>query len=59
MALIKCPECSKEMSDGAASCPHCGKFQPWYKTPFGIIAFIALMFAVQWIARNKNTIFGN
>lgn len=24
MALITCPECSKEVSDGAASCPHCG-----------------------------------
>lgn len=24
MALIKCPECSKEISDKAASCPHCG-----------------------------------
>lgn len=24
MALIKCPECSKEISDRATSCPHCG-----------------------------------
>lgn len=24
MALIKCPECSKQMSDKAESCPHCG-----------------------------------
>ena len=24
MALIKCPECSKEISDKAISCPHCG-----------------------------------
>lgn len=24
MALIKCPECGKEYSDTAASCPHCG-----------------------------------
>ena len=24
MALIKCPECSKEISDKAASCPNCG-----------------------------------
>lgn len=24
MALIKCPECSKEISDKAESCPHCG-----------------------------------
>ena len=24
MALIKCPECQKEVSTSAASCPHCG-----------------------------------
>ena len=24
MALMKCPECEKEISDKAASCPHCG-----------------------------------
>lgn len=24
MALIKCPECGKEISDNARSCPHCG-----------------------------------
>ena len=24
MALIHCPECSQEVSDQAAACPHCG-----------------------------------
>lgn len=24
MALIKCPECQKEVSDTAETCPHCG-----------------------------------
>ena len=24
MALIKCSECGKEMSDKATTCPHCG-----------------------------------
>lgn len=24
MALIICPECGKEISDKAISCPHCG-----------------------------------
>ena len=24
MALIKCPECHKEISDKAPTCPHCG-----------------------------------
>lgn len=26
MALIKCPECGKEISDKALSCPNCGAF---------------------------------
>lgn len=26
MALIKCSECGKEISDHAESCPHCGYF---------------------------------
>jgi uncharacterized paraquat-inducible protein A len=25
MALIKCSECDKEISDKATKCPHCGK----------------------------------
>ena len=24
MALIECPECAREVSNAAASCPHCG-----------------------------------
>ena len=24
MALIKCPECGKKISDACDSCPHCG-----------------------------------
>lgn len=24
MALIKCPECGKSISDKASKCPHCG-----------------------------------
>lgn len=24
MALIKCPECGRELSDRADMCPHCG-----------------------------------
>ena len=24
MAIIKCPECNKGISDKAVSCPHCG-----------------------------------
>ena len=25
MALINCPECRKQISDTADTCPHCGK----------------------------------
>ena len=28
MALIKCPECGKEVSNNAKACPHCGAVQP-------------------------------
>ena len=38
MALTKCKECGKEMSDGARKCPHCGKT---YTTAGGI--FIAII----------------
>lgn len=24
MALIKCPQCGKEITDHVSSCPHCG-----------------------------------
>ena len=24
MAIIKCPECGNDISDKAATCPHCG-----------------------------------
>lgn len=25
MALVKCPECDKDLAEDAALCPHCGK----------------------------------
>ena len=28
MALIKCRECKKDVSDKAAACPHCGRPVP-------------------------------
>lgn len=56
MALINCPECGKEISDKAASCPGCGfptknispklqtasKTNSWYKTrfSFGVTSLI-------------------
>lgn len=39
MALIRCPECNREISDGADTCPHCGyqlakKREEQKETPF-------------------------
>ncbi len=25
MALVTCPDCSRDVSSGAANCPHCGR----------------------------------
>ena len=40
MALATCPECQKELSDTALTCPHCG----WHKSQAGtVIAVIAVL----------------
>lgn len=31
MPLIHCPDCNKEISDSAISCPHCGLPRPFYE----------------------------
>lgn len=58
MALMSCPECGKEISDVASSCPHCGyaiqKPQPCdapsvprqRKRPFVIVACVLALVAV-------------
>ena len=47
MALIKCPECGKEISDNASKCPNCGN--PMYvkkkHSPLGIVS--ALMCGIS------------
>lgn len=62
MALIKCPECGKEISDNAENCPHCGyPIKP--KTPFdkkriaGIagVAIIALVIIIIVVMTNRLT----
>lgn len=44
MSLIKCPECGKEISSDAASCPHCGKNK---QIPIGkrIVSFVMIVIA--------------
>ena len=46
MALINCPECAKQISDKAGSCPHCG--HPMHCTSWGngIIAVFACAVAM-------------
>jgi hypothetical protein len=53
MALKACPECSKEISDQAASCPHCGFVQTKPVTPktgtslgCGVIMFVVAIIAI-------------
>ena len=43
MALIKCPECGKEISDRASACPHCGYPLQEYVAPpteYRVIAYV-------------------
>lgn len=42
MALIKCPECGKEMSDQAKACPNCG-YKEKKKFPLKTIVKIAII----------------
>lgn len=48
MAMIVCPECGKEISDAADSCPHCGfpLRKPENKKPIPTKLIIALLAAV-------------
>ena len=54
MSLIKCPECGKEVSDHAESCPNCGFSLKPHKTKnnivigviagiFGVIAIVVII----------------
>lgn len=57
MALIKCPECGKEISNEAKACPHCGKPMPKTKSKplykyglFWIIMGLLLFFTAMIVA---------
>ena len=46
MALIKCPECGKEISDKAKACPECGyKMKKSKKKFIPILIFVLLVVA--------------
>ncbi len=45
MSLINCPECGKEISDKAASCPNCGcpiQKQPTFTNSYGLFGSAAV-----------------
>lgn len=49
MALIKCPECSKEISDKAVNCPNCGREfskQEKVKKDYYIISVVASILSI-------------
>ena len=51
MALVLCPECGKQMSDQAPSCPHCG-----YAPPGGPVRFAAVGAATPDAGRRETVI---
>lgn len=46
MALIKCPECGKEISDSVKQCPHCGYEIKKQKSKKPVIAVIIIVIVV-------------
>ncbi|MBN2037101.1 MAG: hypothetical protein JW768_10195 [Chitinispirillaceae bacterium] len=57
MALISCPECAKQMSDKASTCPHCGYSVHCGSLDKGIIALIAgavVMAGLFFLFRSTN-----
>lgn len=58
MALIKCPECGREVSDKAASCPNCG-FAVADNRPDGIVRIKMSVISQTVTARQKVTLSGN
>lgn len=60
MALIKCPECNKDVSSSALSCPNCGfdvKHRKWYMKKYGQYLIIIVLIFVLYNAYTfyKNT----
>jgi hypothetical protein len=60
MALVKCPECTKEVSDKAPNCPHCGapikpakKEAKQYGCGTLIVAVILVLIFVNVISPDK------
>jgi hypothetical protein len=65
MALVKCPDCGREVSDAAPSCPGCGRpvaaappppRRPFWKRPIGkpLLATLAVWIVGSYIFRSIN-----
>ena len=60
MALVKCKECGKEISDKAESCPHCGAPQKKKSTQYGcgtliFFGIIVLVLAGMFSSKDPST----
>lgn len=56
MALIKCLECGKEMSNSAKNCPHCGAKPPYKPSlAFILITGLLVVFAIKGIFGGENS----
>lgn len=42
MSLIKCPDCSKDVSSEAEKCPHCGRSIKKNQSATGVLAAIII-----------------
>lgn len=61
MALVKCKECGKEVSDKANECPYCGCLEPgskpwsWGKATLVGIIIVVLMLGFALLTSNDNS----
>ena len=58
MALIKCPECGREISDKAFACPNCGSPVPQKMIPVHIERGSTIYIAVQCVVYIDGSIVG-
>lgn len=55
MALVACPECGKQVSTEARTCPHCGSPTPlaakWaqFRIVTGVVLLVLAIIIWQWV----------
>jgi hypothetical protein len=60
MALVKCRECSKDISNQAKACPHCGavskkKLGLFKKTGLGLLGLFVVLIVIGSMSDNKKS----